>query len=112
MLAATLGRTADAAGHLKQAIAGHERLGAVTWLLRSRYELAKIQLDDTGQRDAALAALADVASEAHRIGMTQLAWDAEQASYAAGPDSGQQRGVHPRRRAVDTGLRRADGADA
>ena len=84
VLAATLGRTADAASHLKQAIAGHERLGAVTWLLRSRYELAKIQLDDTGQRDAAVAARNDVASEAHRIGMTQLAWDAEQAGHAAG----------------------------
>jgi tetratricopeptide (TPR) repeat protein len=84
VLAATLGRTADAARHLEQAIAAHERLGAVTWLLRSRYELAKVQLDDTGRRDAAVAALNDVASEAHRIGMTQLARDAEQAGYAAG----------------------------
>ena len=78
---------AAAAGHLEQAVAAHERLGAVTWALRSRYELARIQLDEPARRDAALAALADVAREAGRLGMTQLARDAE----AAGSPPGRRR---------------------
>jgi tetratricopeptide (TPR) repeat protein len=84
VLAATLGRTAEARGHLEQAVATHERLGAVTWGLRSRYELARLQLDDPARRDAALATLADVAGEAGRIGMAGLTRDAEQAGFAAG----------------------------
>ena len=84
MLAATLGRTADAVGHLEQAIAAHERLGAVTWVLRSRYELARVQLGDPARRAAAVAALADVAGDATRIGMLALGRDAEQARLAAG----------------------------
>ena len=85
VLAAMLGRAADAVGHLEQAIAVHERLGAVTWVLRSRYELAGVQLGDPARRAAAVAALADVASEANRIGMLRLGRDAEQAGLAAGP---------------------------
>jgi tetratricopeptide (TPR) repeat protein len=84
VLAATLGRAADAASHLERAIATHEQLGAVTWALRSRYQLAKLQLDDPDRRAAALATLTDVASEAHRIGMAQLARDAGQAAFAVG----------------------------
>ena len=84
VLAATLGRAADAVTHLGQAIAVHERLGAGTWVLRSRYELAKVQLDDPARRGAAVEALAGVASEAHRTGLMQLARDAEQAGFAAG----------------------------
>jgi hypothetical protein len=61
----------------------HERLGAVTWVLRSRYELARVELGDPGRRAAAVASLADVASEATRIGMLGLGRDAEQASFAA-----------------------------
>jgi hypothetical protein len=84
VLAATLGRADEAAAHLERAVATHEQLGAVTWVLRSRYQLARLQLDDAGRRDAALATLAELASEAHRIGMAQLARDAEQAAFAAG----------------------------
>ena len=108
----TLARPAEAMAHLEQAIATHERLGAVTWALRSRYQLTRLQLDDPARRDAAVATLTDVASEAHRIGMAQLARDAEQATLRRRPGAGQQRGVHPRRRAVDAQLRRPDGADA
>jgi hypothetical protein len=84
VLAATVARPAEAMAHLEQAIATHEQLGAVTWALRSRYQLARLQLDDPALCDAALATLTDVASEAHRTGMAQLARDAEQAGVAAG----------------------------
>jgi len=84
VLAAMLGRTAEAAGHLDQAIAAHERLGAVTWSLRSRYELARVWLGEPGRRDAAIAALAGVARAAHELGLTHLARDAEAAGFAAG----------------------------
>ena len=82
VLAAVLGRAADAVGHLEHAIAVHERLGAVTWVLRSRYELARVQLGDPAGRTAAMAALTDVAGEANRIGMLRLCRDAEQAGAA------------------------------
>jgi hypothetical protein len=84
MLAAVLGRPAEAAGHLEHAIAVHERLGALPWTLRSRYELAGIWMQDPARRDAAVTTLAEVAAEAHRIGMPQLARDAEARGFAAG----------------------------
>jgi len=84
MLAAVLGRPAEAAGHLEHAIAVHERLGALPWTLRSRYELAGIWMQDPARRDAAVTTLAEVAAEAHRIGMLQLARDAEARGFAAG----------------------------
>ena len=59
VLAATLGRTAAAASHLEQAVATHDRLGAVTWSLRSQYELARLRLDQPGRREAAVSALAE-----------------------------------------------------
>jgi tetratricopeptide (TPR) repeat protein len=84
VLAATLGRAAEAAAHLERAITTHEQLGALTWALRSRYQLARLQLGDPAWRDTALDTLTDVATEAHRIGMAQLARDAEQAASDAG----------------------------
>ena len=83
VLAATIGKTADAASRLTDAIAVHERLGAATWTLRSRYELARVWLDDPARREAAAAELAEVAGAAHRLGMTRLAQDAEQAGCTA-----------------------------
>ena len=65
----------------------HERLGALPWTLRSQYELARVQLGEPAQRDAALSALGRVAQAAHRLGMTQLAEDAE----AAGSRPGRRR---------------------
>ena len=50
LLAALLGRTAAAASHLEQSIAIHDRLGAASWSLRSRYQLATVHL---GGPDAA-----------------------------------------------------------
>jgi hypothetical protein len=83
-LAAVLGRTAIAAGHLEQAVATHDRLGAVTWSLRSQYELARLRLDQPGRREAATSALAQLARKAHALGLAQLARDAEAAGFAAG----------------------------
>jgi tetratricopeptide (TPR) repeat protein len=84
VLAAVLGRTAAAASHLEQAVATHDRLGAVTWSLRGQYELARVRLDQPGQRETALSALAEVARKARTLGLAQLARDAEAAGFAAG----------------------------
>jgi tetratricopeptide (TPR) repeat protein len=84
VLAAALGRTAAAASHLEQAVAIHDRLGAVTWSLRSQYELARVRLDQPGRREGAVSALAEVARKARTLGLAQLARDAEAAGFAAG----------------------------
>jgi hypothetical protein len=84
ILAAALGRTAQAAEHLARAVAAHERLAALPWALRSRYELARVRLDLPDGRPAAVAALAEAARQAHRIGMTGLAGAAEAAAFSAG----------------------------
>jgi len=84
VLAAVLGRTAAAASHLEQAVATHDRLGAVIWSLRSQYELARVRLDQPGRREAAVSALAEVARKARALGLAQLARDAEAAGFAAG----------------------------
>jgi hypothetical protein len=84
MLAAVLGQAGVAAGHLERAVAVHDRLGAVVWSLRSRYELATVRLTEPGRRDAAVSALAEVAASARRLGLAQLARDAEAAGFAAG----------------------------
>jgi hypothetical protein len=84
VLAAALGRTGAAASHLEQAVATHDRLGAVTWSLRSQYELARLRLDQPGRREAAVSALAEVARKARALGLAQLARDAEAAGFAAG----------------------------
>jgi hypothetical protein len=84
VLAAVTGRTAAAASHLERAVATHDRLGAVTWSLRSRYELARVRLGQPGRREAAVAALAEVARQARALGLAQLARDAEAAGFAAG----------------------------
>jgi hypothetical protein len=83
-LAAVLGRPATAASYLEQAVATHDRLGAVTWSLRSQYELARLRLDQPGRREAATSALAELARKAHALGLAQLARDAEAAGFAAG----------------------------
>jgi len=84
MLAAALGRGDEAAAHLEQAAGAHERLGAVPWALRSRYELARLRLADPRQRDAAAAELADVGREAEKLGMAGLAHDAQAHAGRAG----------------------------
>jgi AAA ATPase domain len=82
VLAAALGRPGEAAAHLERAIAVHERLGARPWALRSRCELARLRLAESGQRDAAAAALAGLGAGAERLGMAGLARDAR--AHAAG----------------------------
>jgi hypothetical protein len=84
LLAAVLGRAATAASHLEQAVAIHDRLGAAAWSLRSRYQLATVRLAEPGRRAAAVSALAEVAAAARRLGLAQLARDAEAAGFAAG----------------------------
>jgi hypothetical protein len=75
VLAAALDRTAEARAHLERAVAVHERLGAVPWALRSRYELAGVRLaaGEEREREQALAALAEVAEQAGRLGLAELA---------------------------------------
>jgi hypothetical protein len=48
MLAASLGRTADAVEHFTAAIAAHERLGTTAWAQLSRNELARLAAPDPG----------------------------------------------------------------
>jgi hypothetical protein len=84
LLAAVLGRAATAASHLEQAVAIHDRLGAAAWSLRSQYQLATVRLAEPGRRAAAVSALAEVAAAARRLGLAQLARDAEAAGFAAG----------------------------
>jgi hypothetical protein len=84
VLAAALGRPAEAAAHLERAVAVHERLGARPWVLRSRCERARLRLAEPGQRDAAAAALAEIGAEAERLGMAGLARDARAQAAGAG----------------------------
>jgi hypothetical protein len=73
MLAAALGRPVEARGHLEQALATHQRLGATPWALRSRHRLAGVLLDLDGPPERATAMLAEVAEAATRLGMPELA---------------------------------------
>jgi AAA ATPase domain len=88
VLAALLGRDGEAAARLEQAIAAHDRLGALPWTLRSRYELARVRLADPARREQARAELAEVAGAAHQLGMAQVARDAAGAAQAAGTPTG------------------------
>jgi tetratricopeptide (TPR) repeat protein len=73
VLAAALGRPAEARGHLERALATHERLGATPWALRSRHRLAGVLLDLDEPPERATAMLAEVAEAATRLGMPELA---------------------------------------
>jgi hypothetical protein len=84
LLAAVLGRSATAAGHLERAVAIHDRLDAAVWSLRSRYQLATVWLGEPGRQAAAVSALAEVAAAARTLGLAQLAREAEAAGFAAG----------------------------
>ena len=84
LLAAVLGQSGTAAAHLERAVAVHDRLGAVAWSLRSRYQLAVVRLAEPERRGAAVSALAEVAAAARKLGLAQLARDAEAAGFAAG----------------------------
>jgi hypothetical protein len=84
LLAAVLGQAATAAGHLERAVATHDRLDAAAWSLRSKYHLAAVRLGEPERLDAAVAALAEVAAAARKLGLAQLARDAEAAGFAAG----------------------------
>jgi hypothetical protein len=108
VLAAALGRAGEATAHLESALAAHERLGALPWALRSRYELARLRLAEPRQRDAAAAALAEVGREAQRLGMAGLARDAqaEAATAGAAGPGGAQAGGAP----LVTGVFRREGA--
>ncbi len=84
LLATVLGQAATAARHLERAVAAHDRLDAAAWSLRSRYQLATVWLGEPERRAAAVATLAEVAAAARKLGLAQLARDAEAAGFAAG----------------------------
>src|SRR5206468_8941254 len=106
-LAPPLGGAGEATAHLGGALAAHERLGALPWALRSRYELARLRLAEPQQRDAAAAALAEVGREAQRLGMAGLARDAQaEAATAGAVPGGAQAGDAP----LVTGVFRREGA--
>jgi hypothetical protein len=90
MLAAALGRPAEARGHLERALATHERLGATPWALRSRYRLAAVLLDLDEPPEGATAMLTEVAEAATRLGMPELARQAAErlGSTQATPSAG------------------------
>jgi class 3 adenylate cyclase/tetratricopeptide (TPR) repeat protein len=84
LLAGTQGRFEDARGHLQQAEAMHERMGAPVWLARTRLARAQVLLAERGP--AALPEvqpmLDDVAAVARRHGSLVLE---QEAVRAAGP---------------------------
>ncbi|HVV24069.1 MAG TPA: hypothetical protein VHF06_31835, partial [Pseudonocardiaceae bacterium] len=75
VLARMLGRSSAAAAHLTCAVAVHERLGATTWTLRSRFELA---------RTTSPSVCAEIADHARRLGMAGLVRDATPAFHRSG----------------------------
>ncbi|MGZ8666881.1 MAG: ATP-binding protein [Solirubrobacterales bacterium] len=74
VLASLGGRAADAVEQLTEAVAVNERAGALPWLARSRFELARA-LAARGERDdseRAGALLADASRTAEELGMASL----------------------------------------
>jgi tetratricopeptide (TPR) repeat protein len=98
LLAAALGRTGEARAHFGRAVAIHQRLGAEPWVLKSRFELARLEMAVEGDSSAAAAAveaIIELAQEADRLGMTVLAGEAR-ASLPTGLEVPTQRGVFRR----------------
>jgi hypothetical protein len=85
LLDAALGRVDEARAHFEQALAAHERLGARPWTLRTRYQLAGLELGGPGPREGARSDLAAVAAAAGRLGMDELARQAGRRAAAGVP---------------------------
>ena len=74
LLATTVGRHDEALAHHNSALTMHERMRAVPWVARTRYDLAGALLarDDPADRDQALGLLNDSLDTASSTGMTKL----------------------------------------
>ncbi|HVG66461.1 MAG TPA: AAA family ATPase [Actinomycetota bacterium] len=68
LLAAALDRSEEARAHFEHAVAIHERLGARAWVLKSRYELARV----LPTPDEVAETLVEVAETSGQLGMTEL----------------------------------------
>ena len=75
LLAAVRSRWAEAADHFQAAIAAHDRLGARSFLARTRYEYARMLLcrGQTADRSRALGLLDQALPTASTLGMTAVA---------------------------------------
>ncbi|MDP1818850.1 MAG: AAA family ATPase [Acidimicrobiales bacterium] len=75
LLAAVLGRPADAAQHLTDALERHRSMGAPQWIAHSQHDLAALLLDRGGPGDAAAAIdlLEPCIPLAERLGLTEVA---------------------------------------
>src|SRR5215831_14013834 len=75
LLAAVRSRWAEAAGHFQAAIAAHDRLGARSFLARTRYEYARTLLSrgQTADRSRALRLLDQALPTASTLGMAAVA---------------------------------------
>jgi tetratricopeptide (TPR) repeat protein len=74
LLSATLERFSDAEAHFRSAAAAHERLGAPTWLARTRLEWARMVLrrNDPGDPDQARDLLRSALDSARHLGLTGI----------------------------------------
>jgi tetratricopeptide (TPR) repeat protein len=82
-LAALLGRTEQAIGHLESALAMNERMRARPWVAHTKVELARVLADGDAARAATL--LDEAAAEARVLGMPRLL---EVAAGLRGPSVG------------------------
>ena len=73
-LASLLGRPTDAVGHLEEAVTVDERAGALPWLARGRYDLARILASrgESGDAERAGRLLAEAGRTAEHLGMERL----------------------------------------
>ena len=75
LLAATMRRWDEAAGHFQLALQAHAWIGARPWLARTQYDFACLLLarGRTGDRQQAAGLLAEALAAARELGMTRLA---------------------------------------
>lgn len=73
LLARALGRSDEAKAHLEAALEMHERLGALPWAARARYELGCVLVADPASAERGRELLAEAQAAAGRLGMTALA---------------------------------------
>ena len=87
ILAAALGRLDEAVTHLEDAIATNERAGALPWLARGRFELARVLAERRagGDADRAGELLAEASRTAEELQMDSLLRRLGGARGAAGP---------------------------
>jgi DNA-binding SARP family transcriptional activator len=77
LLAAAIGRTAEAVGHFEHALELHSRIGARSWLARTRHDLAAVLLAVDGEHERAAGLLRMALQTYDELGMTAHAADAQ-----------------------------------